>query len=400
LKKLKAVWICHFSNQEVLQWIKPWFKRKEISQGLSNFIKGFYDRKDIELHVISLHSGISFYKKHLDKGITYHFVNYGIPLLGIPWQPFFPLDILTNYFLNKRIIRMLINRIKPDIINLFGAENPNYSSTVLQFRKTYPVLITIQGYVSLSSGFNNFKEKKRVEVEQKILRKFQNFAGEEESKVFLSTLNNNFNFYKFYYPVNEELVDKIKVVDYKYDILFYGRIVRDKGIEDFIKITGVLKKTFPNIKALIIGGYQTNYFKELKDLVIQYNCGENIHFSGFLNSQELVYNFVKASKILLVPTYNDRLPSTIREAMMLKTAVIAYKTGGIPNINKQRENIKLVDVGDLISMKESIIKLLNNEGYRLKIIENAYKYAKSEFSLEKNVNTLVEAYDKILNQVK
>ena len=127
MKKIKVVWICHFSNENVLKWINPWFKRNEIAQWIPNLIKGIQDNESIELHVISLHSGIGLYKKHIENNVTYHFVNYGIPIIGVPWPKFLPVDILTNYYLTNKIIKRIVKKINPNIITLFGAENPNYS---------------------------------------------------------------------------------------------------------------------------------------------------------------------------------------------------------------------------------------------------------------------------------
>jgi len=395
-KKLKVVWICHFSNNEVLSWIKPWFKRKEIAPWIPNLIKGFIGRNDIELHVISLHSGIPLFKKYKKDGVKYYFVNYGIPFLGIPWQSFFPFDILTNYLQNKLIIKYFVNKIKPDIITLFGAENANYSSSILQFRKKYPVLIIIQGFIGLGFKPNRLKEKKRVKVETEILKKFIFFAGEFNSTVYLSSLNNQYSFFKFYGPVNEELVNKISFSTYRYDIIYYGRLIKEKGIEDFIKIIGKLKNDNPSIKAIAIGDCNSNYMKFLKELVKNYDCNSNIIFTGFLESQEDIFNYIKSSKILLVPTYNDRLPQTIRDTMMLKTAVIAYKTGGIPYINKAGNNIVLVDIGDYESMKQSAAQLLKDENYRRQLIENAYFYAKSEFGLKNITSSLINTYSEII----
>ncbi len=397
-KKIKLVWICHFSNNEVLEWIRPWFKRKEIAPWIPNLIKGFVGKNEIELHVISLHSGISIYKKHKKDGIFYYFVNYGVPFIGVPWQSFFPFDILTNYFQNKLIIKYLVNRIKPDVISLFGAENSNYSSTIIQFRKKYPVLIIIQGFISLGSNLNKLKEKKRVKVEQEILKKFSYFAGELDSKEYISNFNNHFKFYKLYGPVNEELVNKTEFFEYKYDLLFYGRVIKEKGIEDFIKIVGELSTIYPKISAIIIGNCSEKYLKIIEELINKLKCKNNIHFTGFLESQEIVFKHIRTAKIFLAPTYNDRLPLTIRECMMLKTAIIAYNTGGIPFINKENKNVELIDVGDTKAMKESVIKLLNDEYYRAKLIENAYNYAISEFSLEKNTNLLFNSYIDIISK--
>jgi glycosyltransferase involved in cell wall biosynthesis len=393
--KFKVVWICHFSNNDVITWIKPWYKRKEIAQWIPAFINGFYIRKDIELHIISLHSGISLYKRHKEKGITYHFINYGVPFLGIPWQSFFPLDILTNYFLNKQIIKLLVNRIKPDIINLFGTENANYSSTILQFKTKYPILISIQGFASQLKGSIKLTRKwrKRMDIEEEILKSFKYFAGEQDSSNYISSYNPDHVFFRLYYPVNEILLKDINEKRNIYDCIYFGILDKIKGAEDFVKVIAEINKIKPDVKACIVGGGDA---EPLKELAQKLNCKANIEFIGFLKTQKELFEYVKASKVFLAPPYFERLSMTIREAMFLKVPIVAYATGGVPYINEFDENIILVKTGDYKEMARKTIILLDNESLRQNLADNAYNYAVSEFGLEKNTNLLIQTYYKIL----
>jgi len=71
-----------------------------------------------------------------------------MPLSGRHWPGLFKLDYWSDFRLNKNYIKNIIIKINPDIIHLFGAENAYYSSTILQFRNKYPIVITVQGFIS------------------------------------------------------------------------------------------------------------------------------------------------------------------------------------------------------------------------------------------------------------
>ena len=236
---------------------------------------------------------------------------------------------------------------------------------------------------------------KGVRIEETILGTFKYYCGEQDSSAYIKKYNPNHKFFKLYFPVNEELISSIPEDEKRFDCLFYGRITKMKGIEDFIKIIAEIKKEKPNIAACIIG---PNNVEQYKKLAINFSCSKNIEFLGFINNQRELFKIVKQSKVLLVPTYFDRLPSTIREAMFIRVPIIAYATGGIPYLNEFNENILLISKGDYQSMAYKTHNLLCNEDVRMAQTERAYEYAKREFSLEVNSKRLASVYEEILNE--
>jgi glycosyltransferase involved in cell wall biosynthesis len=106
---------------------------------------------------------------------------------------------------------------------------------------------------------------------------------------------------------------------------------------------------------------------------------------------------VKASRVVLVPSLKERLPATIREAMMLKVPIVAYSTGGIPYINEFDENIYLVETGNYKDMAVKTLLLLKDEQFRNQMADKAYKYCLNEYNYKINTERLLSAYKTILN---
>ena len=65
-----------------------------------------------------------------------------------------------------------------------------------------------------------------------------------------------------YYPTTIPEVSAHDFPQKKYDLVYFARIAKDKGIEDFIEAVSQLKMSSQNIKAIIIGGGNEN----VKDL--------------------------------------------------------------------------------------------------------------------------------------
>lgn len=395
MKKMRIAIICQFSNEEIQARLPLWRKRSEFAPWMPIIIKGFEGKTDFEIHVIAPHTDLIRATAFNLRGIYYHFIAYGIPIIRRPWLRFFPRAIISDFRSNAKKINNIVNKINPDIINVIGAEGTYSSSSIFSFDKKYPILITIQGFrCQLKDVISLGKvTKKAIEIEEKILTDFKYYAGEMDSSDFINTYNPTHKFFKLFFPVDNHLILQIEEKKKIYDCVYFGRLDKLKGIEDFIKIISILKGKKSDIKACIIGGgNQTPFINLAKNL----NCYQNIEFKGFLKTQKEVFTLVKQSKIFLASPYFERLSSTLREAMYLKVPIVAYATGGIPYINEYSENIYLVDTGDYGAMAKKALVLLEDDETRQQLAEKAYLYALNEFSLSVNTKRLIEAYKELI----
>ena len=396
---LKIVWICHFTNKEVQSLLPIWKYRDEMAPWIPNLLKGFENREDVEIHIISPHEYLNTTTTFKLRNIHYYFVPYGIPLYHRHWPSFFRFDVFFNFYFFRAKIKKIVSNIKPDLINLFGAENSYYSSSILDFKHSYPVLILIQGFISefKDEPKKSLELRNRIKIEEKILKSFINFAGEQDSSTYISTLNPNHIFFRLYFPVNEIFVSNTKDTEKKFDCIYFGRLEKSKGSEDFIRVVAEIKRVKSDVRACIIG---TGNLGPLETLAEELFCKDNIEFVGFVKSQKELFEYVKSSRVFLAPPYKERLSSTIREAMLLKVPIVAYATGGIPYINEFDENIYLVETGDYKKMAMKTLLLLQDEKRSNLLSDKAYKYCINEYSCKINTERLLSANYTILNNNK
>jgi glycosyltransferase involved in cell wall biosynthesis len=352
-KKLKVIWFCYFTNHDVQTILKPYKQVGEYAPWIGSLIPLFENDDTIELHVVSQHKWIGGYKRFTNKGITYHFINKGIPFIGRHWPGVFRVDLWTNYFLMKKYFTHIVKIVKPDIIHMHGTEN-EFCTGITQFHEQYPVFITIQGFIH-KTVLRSAVIQKRIDAELKILRMFNHFGYRTETMgKDIKSHNPDATLHWHKYPI--KVIEPIDIPK-KYDIVFFARMSKEKGIEDLLKAIAIIKDQKPDISLCAIGEGKT---KHLKSLARTLGIEENIMWAGFLPTQNNVHELASAARVSVLPTYHDMIPGTIVESMFLKLPVIAYNVGSIHEVNKNYEIICLVKKGDIYSLANEIICLLND----------------------------------------
>lgn len=401
--RIKVVWICHFSNEHIQDIIPLWKKSEVYAAWITNTLEGFKNSEVFEIHVISPHQYLKRDYNFEEHGIFYHFYTIGMPVFNRSWPHFFRLDLFTSFLRNRKKIKRIVNSIQPKIINVHGAENSYYGTSVLDLYQQYPVLVTIQGFISLEvNSSNDAFKRNRIQIESKIINSCKYFGGDTDSQLLIKGMRkNDFDFYNFYYPNGSNIEELSKKTNKKeYDVLFWGRIIKDKGAEDFLLLIAKLKVNRPDIKACYIGPVVPAYMEFLKNKAIELGCEKNINFIGFINSPEQLYQEVLKSKILILPTYNDRFPTVLREAVCFRIAVIAYATGSIPAFNIGDERILLAKQGDITQLTQHAEKLLTDSQYFEMLITKAFNHGLIEFSIKNNCDRIASAYYNILLKEK
>jgi len=397
--KLKIVWICHFLNQSIREKLGISTQEKEYAPWITLGLEEIRKRDDLELHLIAPLNGIIKNKNFSENNIHYHFIKTGVPLLKTNWPYFLRFDLWTNFYFFNYQVRNLINRINPDLIDLHGAENAYYASSVLSIKK-YPILVTIQGFLSLNevTESKNPYIKKRLIVEKRILETMKYFGIEAG---FMGDYIRRFNPQAkiFFFHVPYAKISVKPGVRKVYDIVFFAKLVRQKGIEDLINAVSIVRKQRPEVSLVIIGKGEENYVSFLKQLVDDLGLKSNVIFKGFIPTQEEMLEEVVKARISVLPTYNDTIPGTVVESMHLHIPVISYNVGGVPDLNQGDERIIIVEKGNIERLAAEIDELLGNGQKRIMLAEKAFTYVSAEFDNTNSINKLIIAYKNILKEV-
>lgn len=165
-----------------------------------------------------------------------------------------------------------------------------------------------------------------------------------------------------------------------------------KRIDDAVKVFAEISKKMP-AKLLLIGDgpERVNIEKLCRDL----NLGNSVTFLG---KQNQVEEILSVCDLFLMPSETESFGLAALEAMACELPVISSNAGGIPELNVDGVTGYLCNVGDVASMAEKAIYILEDCERLLKFKHAALERAK-EFDIHQIVPVYEAYYLEVLNKV-
>ncbi len=203
---------------------------------------------------------------------------------------------------------------------------------------------------------------------------------------------------KYYGAASDDLKDfrsKFALPEEKI-VLFVGRLVYEKGIHILINaVPKVLGRV--NAKFIIVG---SGYMKEqLLNIVRSMGLEHKVLFEGFLDEPSLL-KLQQCADVSVVPSLFEPFGIVALEAMAAKSPVVASDTGGLSEIIEHDVTGVKVYPNNPDSLAWGISKVLLDDNYRQRIIENAYKKVLERYDWEKIADQTRRIYEDVLGEYK
>lgn len=196
------------------------------------------------------------------------------------------------------------------------------------------------------------------------------------------------DFEKYKKPMDRFVYDLYN--DEKTNILFVGRIVPNKKIEDLIRVVQYYKKFIsPLIRLIVIGKtsslpeYYQALIKFMDEFFIQ---PDEVVFTGHIPDSEM-FAFYQASDVFLSLSEHEGFGLPFIESLVFDLPVIAYNCTAVPHTLGRAG--ALVDSKDFRKLGELIHKISKDRDLRKKIIQGQ-KERLNEFKSLQPQNKLLE----------
>jgi glycosyltransferase involved in cell wall biosynthesis len=190
-------------------------------------------------------------------------------------------------------------------------------------------------------------------------------------------------------------ITEIKASNEGSDLIFAGRLIKEKNVDILINSISRVKEKFPDIRCLIVGDGPER--RKLEELTVDLQLTDNVIFKGFMENYDDLIGYMKSSKVFVLPSTREGFGIVVIEANAcgLPVVVVDHEMNAatdlvVEGVNGIKSGLKADD------MAGNIIKSLENSGKcKEKCIELSRKY-----DWNKIVDSLEKVYTDTLSSFK
>lgn len=194
-----------------------------------------------------------------------------------------------------------------------------------------------------------------------------------------------------YNGVDLKLIDSVECngID-KNSIIFVGRLIPHKHVDELIKAVKLLVNEIPDVKLKIIGDGVVS--KNLKNLVKKLSIEDKVKFFGKIDDYSDVIKEIKKSEVLVLPSTREGFGMVLVEANACYKPVIAYKSGGVTEVIDDGINGFLVNKQNISELCEKLKFLLKNKKIAKRMGKNGRKKVEKMFTWDQVVEKIEKIY--------
>lgn len=340
--------------------------------------------KELELHIVTSSYSVSHTKKSESDGNTFYIISGG----GAR-------EINIDSAGNIQKVKTLIDSIRPDVAVLWGTES-HLAYLFAKSLKGIPIVVYMQGviksiyehyydgipskyrkatlrdYIDLINPHSSINEfKKQSEIERAILEYADAIIVENDwCEDICKSINPKLKIFRNKLPIRDIFFQKKWSMDKMKPLSIFTNAggYPIKGHHILMKALGIVKKQHPDFICYIPGEKlstynsikrRTGYIKMLEDLIVEGNLQDNIVYTGFLSSEEMVEHLCTCNAYVM-PSVMENHSSSLIEAMVAGAPCISSLVGGVADLVVHGKNAFIYNSTDAENLAGCIIRLFNN----------------------------------------
>ncbi|MFJ1322477.1 glycosyltransferase family 4 protein [Capnocytophaga canis] len=285
-------------------------------------------------------------------------------------------------------LEKIFREIKPDIV-LSSFVKPVIYGTIVAHRTKVPRIIAmIEGL-----GYAFTQQPEGISLKQKIIQKIQAFLykivlPKADVVIFLN------------HDDPKDLIEKYKIRTQKIEVLggigldlndfpkspvplepisflWIGRLLKEKGIWEYLKAAEIVKAKYPEVEFKIIGGLDEENPGGISRLDLEKFTQKNI--VKYLGEVRNVAEVISSSSCSSSSSYREGSPRSIQEAMAVGRAIIATDIPGSREAVVDGVNGFLVPKWSPEALAEKMCVLIENPSLFIEMGEKSYEMAVQKY---------------------
>lgn len=298
-------------------------------------------------------------------------------------------DIVVVYKLMKKI-----REIRPNVVFSFFVKPVIFGTLAAKLAKVSCIIGMLEGL-----GYSFTEQPRGFSVKAKLIQRIQVFLyrvalPKLNKLVFLNPDDSKDLLDRYHIKVQQvEILGGIGLNLEKYPyssipsdqknirFLFVGRLLREKGIHEFISASKIVKEKFPNTVFTVLGSIDNSNPGALsKRQLDNYIRDGLIEYIGQVSN---VAEWITKSHVFVLPSYREGVPRSTQEAMAMGRPVITTDAPGCRETVENGVNGFLVPRWDAEKLAEKMIYFIENPEIISIMGLESHKIAKEKFDSHK-----------------
>jgi glycosyltransferase involved in cell wall biosynthesis len=321
--------------------------------------------------------------------------NYGFVLHNIKLSRS-GLNIFKEFLVFMRIL-FLLRKLSPIAIHFITIKPIVYGGIASRILRLQGVIFAISGL-----GFVFSSNQLKAKLIKIIIEPLYTFIFKGRNAKIILQNNTDAN-----YLVNKKILKKEKIVlipgagvlleKYNFipepeelNILMASRILRDKGVYEFIDASQMVTEVFPNAIFTLAGNIDLQNPESITRAELMDRLHDsNVNYIGYCKN---IYIEICKSNIAVLPSYREGLPKFLIEAAASGRASISTFAPGCSDVIDNYKTGILVPIKNSKAIADAIIYLLENDALRYKMGEEARRKAAKLYSMKHIIDAHMNLY--------
>ncbi|MBH2076042.1 MAG: glycosyltransferase family 4 protein [Pseudomonadales bacterium] len=172
--------------------------------------------------------------------------------------------------------------------------------------------------------------------------------------------------------------------------LFVGRLLRDKGVIEYVAAARELKSTYPQATFHLVGPLDSNPSGINKNVVAGWVEEGIVQYHGAVDD---VRPHLAASSVFVLPSYREGTPRSVLEAMSCGRAIITTDAPGCRETVQDDLNGLLVRPGDSADLANAMARMADSSELREQMGRKSRELAESKYDVHRVNAAMMEAME-------
>ena len=173
-----------------------------------------------------------------------------------------------------------------------------------------------------------------------------------------------------------------------------SRLLYQKGLAEYVAAAKVVKKKYPKVEFLHIGGFDESPDKIKKQDYVIWKKEKNVNFKGKIEIEK-VNEILKKSDVFVLPSYyREGVPRSSIEALAMSCAILTTNNPGCRSTVINGSNGFLFSIKNINDLSSKMMRIINEPKLLKKFQRNSFKLAK-KFDVKKINSAIVNQIENL-----